>query len=49
MHDYIDLKKLFKDELRKSHAYKEMIEDLEAKVHGLEAKIVSLREKMENT
>ena len=48
MHDYIDLKNLYKDELRKSYAYKERIEELEAKVQGLEAKVASLGEKLEN-
>lgn len=33
-HDYIDVMKLYKDELRKSHVYKEKIEELEAKVQG---------------
>ena len=49
VHDYIDLRKLYEYELRKSHVYKEKIEELEAKVQVLEAKVASLREKLVNT
>ena len=48
IHDYIDVRKLCEDELRKSHVYKEKIVDLEAKVQALEAKIPSLREQLIN-
>ena len=47
-HDCIDVRKLYEDELRKSHVYKEKIEELEAKVQALEAKLASLREKLVN-
>lgn len=47
-HDYIDVKKLYEDGLRKSHVYKHKIKELEAKVQGLEAKVSSLREKLSN-
>ena len=46
--DYIDVRKQYKDELRKSHVYKEKIEELEAKVQGLEAEVASLREQLSN-
>lgn len=45
---YIDVRKLYEDELRKIHVYKERIEELEAKVQALEAEVASLREKLAN-
>ena len=45
IHDYIDVRKLYEDELRKSHVYKEKILDPETKIQALEAKLPSLREK----
>ena len=45
-HDYIDVKKLYEDELRKSHVYKQRIDELEAKVQGLEAEVASLKEQL---
>ena len=44
IHDYIDVKKLYENELRRSHVYKERIFELEAKVQELEDEIASLRE-----
>ena len=48
MHDYIEVRKIYEDELRKSHVYKEKIEELEAKVQVLEVDGASLREKLIN-
>ena len=48
MHEYIDVRKLYEDELKKSHVYKERIEELEAKVQVLEVEVSSLREKLSN-
>lgn len=36
-HDYIDVRKQYDDELRKSHVYREKIKELEAKVQVLKA------------
>lgn len=47
-HDYINVRKIYEDELRKSHVYKEKIKELEAKVQGLETEVTSLREKLSN-
>ena len=47
-HDYIDVRNLYEDELRKSHVYKQRIEDLEAKVQRLETKVASLRQQLSN-
>lgn len=47
-HDYIDVRNLYEDELKKSHVYKQRIKELEAKVQGLETEVASLREKLSN-
>lgn len=36
IHEYIDVRKLYENEIRRSHVYKERIVELEAKVHELE-------------
>ena len=45
-HDYIDMRKLYEDDLRSSHVYKERIVELQAKVKELEDEVASLREKL---
>lgn len=47
-HDYIDARNLYEEELREIHVYKDRIEELEAKVQGLEIGFASLREKLSN-
>ena len=47
-HDYIDVRKQYEVEFKKSHVYKENIEDFEAKVQELKDKVASLREKLSN-
>ena len=44
IHDYIDVKNFYENELRTSHVYRERIAELEAKVRALEDEIASLRE-----
>ena len=46
IHDYIDVRKIYEDELRKSHVYKEIIIVIEAKVEELKNEVIALR--MEN-
>ena len=46
IHDYIDVRKLYENELRSSHVYKEIIVELEAKVQELENEVASLKEKL---
>ena len=48
VHDYIEVRKLYEDKLRKSHVYQERIEELEAKVQVLEVEVASLREQLAN-
>ena len=42
MHDYIDVRKLYEDKIRKNHVYKENIEEPNAKLQVLEVELVSL-------
>ena len=44
--DYIDVRKLYENELRASHVYRERIVELEAKVQALEDEIASLKEQL---
>lgn len=46
IHDYNDVRKLYEDEIRRNHVYKERIVDLEAKIQALENEVASLREKL---
>ena len=46
IHDYIDVRKLYENELRSSHVYREMIAELEAKVQALEDEIASLKDQI---
>ena len=46
IHEYIDVRKLYENELRSNHVYKERIAELEAKVQELETKISSLKEQL---
>ena len=46
IHDYIDVRKLYENELRSSHVYREIILQLEAKVQNLEDEIASLRDQL---
>lgn len=46
IHDYIDVRKLYEDELRKSHVYNKRIVEHEAKVQALENEVASLREQL---
>ena len=46
IHDYIDVRKLYENELRRSRVYRERIVELEAKVHTLEDEIASLKDKL---
>ena len=48
VHDYIDVRKLYEDEIKKSHVYKERIEEIKAKVQVLEVEVASLREQLSN-
>ena len=45
-HNYIDVRKLYENELRSSHVYKERITELEAKVQTLEDEISSLKDQL---
>ena len=42
--DYIDVRKLYENKLRTSHAYRERVVELEAKVQALEDEIASLKD-----
>jgi hypothetical protein len=44
--DYIDVRKLYENELRTSHVYRERVVELEAKVQALEDEIASLKEQL---
>ena len=44
--DYIDVRKLYEEDLKKSHVYKWRIEELEAKAQGLEAEVIYLNEQL---
>ena len=46
IHDYIDVRKLYENELKTSHVYRERIVELEAKVRSLEDEIASLKEQL---
>ena len=46
IHDYIDVRKLYENELRSSHVYRERITELEAKVQALEEEIASLKDQI---
>ena len=46
IHDYIDVRKLYENDLRSSHVYKERIVELEAKVQTLEDEIASLKDQL---
>ena len=46
IHDYIDVRKLYEDQLRSSHVYKEKIAELEAKIQELENEVASLRDQL---
>ena len=46
IHDYIDVRKLYKNELRSIHVYKERIAKLEAKVQTFEDEIKSLKDQL---
>ena len=46
IHDYIDVRKLYENELRSSHVYREKIVELEAKVQALEDEITSLKDQI---
>ena len=46
INDYIDVRKLYENELRRSHVYKENIVKLDAKIQGLEEQIASLKEQL---
>lgn len=48
IHDYIDVSKLYENEIKKHHMCKEKILELEAKVQELEVEVASLREKLVN-
>ena len=46
IHDYIDVRKLYENELKSSHVYRERVTELEAKVRALEDEITSLRDQL---
>ena len=46
IHDYIDVRKLYENELRSSHVYRERIAELEAKVQALEDEIEPLKDQI---
>lgn len=47
-HYYIDMRKLYEEELRKSYVYKKKVEELEEQSQGLEAKFAFLKEQLNN-
>lgn len=47
-HDYIDVRKIYEEELRKRHVYKKKIEEIYAKAQGLETKVASLKQKLDS-
>lgn len=46
LHDYLDIRKLYEEELKKSYVYNQRIEELKVKAQWLEAKVESLKEKL---